>query len=147
MNYLSKPLILAFLLISAIGVADTSYLTYSHYTGIPLNCSVLQDCDIVTTSKYSQIGPVPLAVLGLFFYSSLFLITAFYKETKNNIAANLMIILPFAGLVSSAYFVYLQVFVLKALCQYCMLSAATSTLLAVLSSIILIKEYAKKEEV
>ena len=118
-----------------IGFLDSSYLTVNHYSGAELNCSLTKGCGEVTTSEYSKIFGIPLALLGMLYYISV-LITAFaYFDTKKKVLLKLLLPLTSAGILASAYFVYLQLFVIHAICQYCMLSAITSTLLFILAII------------
>lgn len=122
--------------ISFIGFLDASYLTIAHYTGATLNCSILKGCEQVTNSPYSVILNVPVALLGSLYYLTVLILSLLYFDTKN--ASILKIIAPFTllGFAASVWFVYLQFFVIKALCQYCMVSALTSTLLFVLGILI-----------
>lgn len=122
--------------IGFIGFLDASYLTISHYTGATLNCSILKGCEQVTNSPYAVILNVPVALLGALYYLTILILSLLYFDTKN--AFILKIIAPFTllGFAASIWFVYLQFFVIKALCQYCMVSALTSTLLFVLGILI-----------
>jgi len=125
-------LIFSLIGVSFIGFLDASYLTISHYTGAALNCSVLKGCEQVTNSPYSVIFNIPVALLGSLYYLTVLILSILYFDTKNS--SILKIIAPFTilGFGASVWFVYLQFFVIKALCQYCMVSALTSTILFVL---------------
>lgn len=131
-KHLPNWFIWGFVIVSFIGFIDASYLTISHYTGSSLNCSLLQGCDIVTTSKYSQIFGIPVALMGMFYYFSVLIASLIYVDTKNSKVFKFIQPLTVLGLLGSLYFVYLQLFVIHAICQYCMLSALTSTTLFIL---------------
>lgn len=140
--HLPKWLIWSFIIISFLGFLDASYLTIAHYTGLALRCSVFTGCEQVTTSPYSVIFGVPLALLGMFYYLTMLLLTFFYFDSKKESLPKLIAWLSCAGFLATIWFVYLQLFVIKAICEYCMISATTSTLLFILGLIIL-KKYAK----
>lgn len=135
LNLLPKQLVWAFLAISFIGFLDASYLTVSHYTGAELSCSLTDGCGQVTSSEYSVIFGVPLALLGLLYYLSIFILSFLYLDIKKPEIFEFIRPLTVAGLLASIWFVYLQLYVIEAICQYCMLSAITSTILFILGMI------------
>ncbi|TSC84288.1 MAG: Vitamin K epoxide reductase [Parcubacteria group bacterium Gr01-1014_13] len=132
---LSNWLPISFLILSAIGFIDATYLTTQHFLGTPIACSILKGCEEVTTSRYSTIGPVPISLLGSLYYLTVLILGVIYLDTKKIKALNLLAKITPLGFLASAYLVYLQIFVIKAICLYCMGSAVTSTLLFVLSLI------------
>lgn len=132
-------LIWGFIIFSFSGFLDATYLTVSHYAGTELNCTLTQGCGEVTTSKYSTIGSIPVALLGALYYFTILISSFVYLDTKNELSKKIISILPFTGFIASIYFVSLQLFVIHAICQYCMVSAITSTILFILALIALIK--------
>ena len=129
----SNWLVVAFLILSAIGFADATYLTVKYFLGTPVACSILKGCEQVTTSHYSLFFGQPVALFGSIYYLAVLLLTAIYFETKKRFFFTIANILTLFGFLISLRFVYLQVFVIKAICIYCMTSAASSTLLFILS--------------
>jgi len=87
----------------------------------------------VTTSAYSKVFGLPLALYGAAYYLFMLIISVFYFDTKNEPAFKILKYVPVTGFLASAYFVYLQLFVIHALCTYCVISAITSTTLFILS--------------
>ena len=142
-THLPKWLIWSLIIVSFIGFLDASYLTIAHYTGLALRCSVFSGCDQVTTSPYSVVLGVPVALMGVFYYLSILMATLFYFDTRKPYLPKYIAWATNAGLVASFWFVFLQLFVIKAICQYCMISAVTSTLLFIFG-IIIIKKYGNK---
>ena len=140
-----------FLPVSFLGFLDASYLTVKHFVGTPLPCSVLHGCEEVTTSQYSVIGGIPVALLGAVYYLAIFiLILSVLRRNMSsssgveNVAdanedklLNLTVRLTVIGLLASLWFIYLQLFVIKAICLYCMFSAFTSITLFVFGIIVL----------
>ena len=125
----AEVIAIAFLIVSFIGFLDSSYLTVQHYRGEPPSCAIFTGCETVASSKYAVVGPVPLALLGLLYYLAIFILTVAYFDTKKERLLLLAALLTIAGFLASLYFVYLQLFVIKAICLYCIISAASSTIL------------------
>jgi uncharacterized membrane protein len=124
-SLLKAPVLL--LVFSLIGFVDATYLTVSHYTGANLPCRLFDGCDLVTTSSYSIIGPIPVALLGVLFYLSVFILALVYLLHRNLRVPKLLLVLGSLGFLASLYFISLQLWVLKAICLYCMISATLST--------------------
>ena len=127
----------AFLVVGFVGFADTAYLTVKHYSGAPLECSIFKGCEKVTTSRYATMGGVPLALLGLVYYLAIILLTIAYLDTRREGLFLFTARATTVGFLSSAWFVYLQLYVIRAVCPYCMISAGASTILFVLGMIVL----------
>lgn len=136
---LSKKLVIVFLILAGIGFLDATFLTVKHYTGGPIPCSLFNGCETVTNSPYSQIGPIPLALLGALYYTSLLVLSIIYLDIRREKLMRIAGHLTWVGLMTSIALVYLQVFVIHALCLYCMASAVISTTLFILGQIILRK--------
>lgn len=119
----------AFLIVSFLGFLDASYLTMNHYAHVALPCTITNGCETVTKSQYSLAFGVPVALLGALYYLAIFFGAVTYRETKNAKLLRGMAYFTIAGLGASAWFVFAQLVLIKAICQYCMLSAITSTTL------------------
>lgn len=137
-----RPLAVAILIISLIGFADATYLTVNHYAGGPLYCPAFQKCEKVTTSAYATIGGVPLALLGAAYYLTIFLLTTAYLDIGRPGILGWTARLTGVGFLASVYFVYLQLFVIRAICPYCMISAAASMLLFGLGLVVIYRDRA-----
>lgn len=117
--------------VSLIGLADAIYLTVEHLSGRSVKCTIVQGCSEVLSSSYASFNGMPLAGVGAVAYFVVFsgaTLAAFgYKGAGK-----------FAVLVSGSMFlvtlwlVYLQAFVIKAFCQFCVLSALVTTVMTVL---------------
>lgn len=119
-----------FLIVAAFGFADASYLTAKHFLGTPINCSLLNGCEQVTNSPYSILfGFIPLALAGALYYLTVLIMTGLYIQTQNRLFFHIACALTIIGFTISAYLVYLQLFVIGAICLYCMGSATSSTIL------------------
>lgn len=125
--------------LAGVGFIDATFLTIEHYTKFTLPCSITHGCELVTTSAYSSILGVPVALLGALYYVGVLLAVYASLEFAKPQWLKWIAIATTAGFLFSAWFVYLQLFVIRAICEYCMLSALTSTTLFAVSMIYLKK--------
>lgn len=131
-------LIWAFAIISYVGFMDATYLTVAHLSGAELNCAIFTGCNQVTQSAYSEIFGIPVALFGALFYLAIFLSTLLYFVSKKKIYLRFIPFFTTLGFLFSLVLIYLQIYVIKAICIYCMFSALTTTLLFALSLYLII---------
>lgn len=131
-------MIYLFLAVSLIGFVDATYLTVNHFAGESPTCSILEGCDKVTLSEFATVFGAPVALLGALYYLVIFLLSIFYLDQKNEKVLRYTAWFTIAGLLASAWFVYLQLFVIRSICIYCMASATTSTMLFLLGLFVLV---------
>ena len=120
--------ILLFLCI--IGILDASYLLFEHYSNTVPPCyvhAVFTDCGKVLSSSYATILHIPVPMLGVIYYFSLLSLMCILLYKKSSKAQYLLFVLSGIGFLMSLYFVFLQLFIIKAICLYCMTSAFIST--------------------
>jgi uncharacterized membrane protein len=127
---ISKAIPVTFLTASFLGFLDAAYLTVEHYSGVAIRCSLFNNgCVEVLRSVYSTIAGVPVSLLGSLYYLVILILTIAYLDFKKDAILKTAAWGTLAGLAASAWFVFLQVFVIKALCMYCLFSAVTSAAL------------------
>jgi len=122
-------LIYLFLIVAFIGFIDSVYLAASYYTGTPLSCGEISGCNEVAASPYSQVGGIPLSTLGVFYYSFAVAAAFLFLIKRTRVFATLLSLVTMLGFFASAYFVYVQVYLIEAICIYCMISAGASAVL------------------
>lgn len=119
-------------LVALIGIVDATYLTVEHLAGRSVRCMIVSGCDEVLSSSYATIADgIPVALLGALAYFTAFslaTLAVFGYDGARRLLAPLVALMFLATL----WFVYLQAFVIKAFCAYCLLSAAITTTLALL---------------
>lgn len=123
-------MLIAAAVLSLLGLADALYLTIEHVTGQSVQCTIISGCSEVLSSSYAVVAGVPLAAIGAAAYFSVFslaTLAAFGYRSANN----LLTLLAGAMFLVSVWLVYLQAFVIREFCQYCLLSAAITTALLV----------------
>ena len=128
-HYLKWPYIAAALL-SLVGLTDAVYLTVQHSAGRMVPCSITGGCEEVLTSAYAEIAGIPLAAVGAAAYFSVFSL-ATLATFGYRIAAILLRPLVAVMVLVSLWLFYLQAFVIRAFCQFCLLSAAITIALMI----------------
>lgn len=110
-------LILAVL--DVIGLAIAAYLALVELQGGVPACGVVKGCEEVARSEYSRIAGIPVAVYGVGL--SLGLLTLAVAWWRTDLYALLLAHygLSLAGVIFEVYFLYLQVFVIAAVCVWC----------------------------
>ena len=110
-------LILAVL--DVIGLCIAAYLSAVELQGGVPSCGPLHGCETVATSEYSRIAGIPVAVYGVGL--SLILLTLALAWWKTDIYALLLAHygLSLVGVLFEIYFLYLQLFVIHAVCVWC----------------------------
>lgn len=132
LTVIPRWIVASLLAVSIIGFLDALYLTVKHYDGTGINCSLLNGCDTVTASQYSVIGGIPIALIGALYYVIIFLLLIAYFDSKKTGFLRFIAQFSLAGFAASLGLVFLQFFVIQAICLYCMVSAASSTIIFVL---------------
>ena len=133
----SEPLWLASVLLALTGAVDSAYLAFLKFTGTVAACSDIGDCEAVNNSKYAEIGGIPLALLGLLGYLAIlaFLILETQFPSWRDALHLGVFGFTLAGTIYSVYLTYIEIFVLHAVCPYCVVSAVVMLLLFAISII------------
>ena len=116
--------------LSLVGLVDALYLTIEHVTGQSVQCTITSGCSEVLSSRYAVVAGIPLAAVGAAAYFSVFSL-ATLAAFGYQVAKPLLMVLVGAMFLVSLWLVYLQAFVIREFCQYCLLSAAITTTLLV----------------
>ena len=125
-------------LVSLIGLADAIYLTVEHLSGRSVRCTIVSGCSEVLSSSYATVGSVPLAMIGAAAYFTVFSL-AVLAAYNYKWAAKLLTVIVALMFVTTLWLLYLQAFVIKHFCQFCLLSALVTFILTVLIAISLRK--------
>ena len=127
-----RSLRLAAGLVALAGVAVAGYLTWVHFDDAALVCVAGGGCETVQESEYAEVAGIPVALLGLGAYAVLLALVVFDGTNARLAAAMLALI----GLVFSMYLLALQLFVIDAICAWCLANdVVIAPLLAVLTAL------------
>lgn len=127
------------LVLVVIGLTVSGYLSYVKLVDTPMVCvqGSVFNCDFVTNSIYSRMFGIPIAWLGFGMYIVVGLLlllqyrTAFLREYGMLL---LFGVVMFAWMYSM-YLVYVQFFLLRALCIWCLTHEANITVLFIVTSL------------
>jgi len=122
---------------ATIGLFDAGYLSYQHIattnnvheSAVICVIGAPGSCNTVLESQYATVFNMPLAFLGVIYYLTILALLiriSMVRDVRIWYALQLVITL---GFVASLYFVYLQLFVIRSICFYCMVSATMSTVM------------------
>jgi uncharacterized membrane protein len=119
----------AVLAVAGIGVA--TYITIADAGGGAPTCFAGgHGCETVANSRYSHLVGISVAAIGIGGYAIL-LLTAAVPGDTGRVAGVLFALIGFGF---SAYLTYLELFVIDAICEWCVASACLMTLLLVLNA-------------
>jgi uncharacterized membrane protein len=113
-------------LLSLFGLVDALYLTVEHLTGKSVQCTIISGCSEVLSSPYAVVAGIPLAAIGAAAYFTVFslaTLAAFGYRAAGTLLTPLITAMFFV----SMWLIYLQAFVIREFCQYCLFSAAITT--------------------
>ena len=95
-------------------------------------CLTGKGCDVVRESRYSSIGGIPVSLLGVLGYASMAAVSV--SRLGRRTKWNLLFWLSAAAVGFSAYLTYLELFIIEALCSWCVASAAIAAALFLLAA-------------
>jgi uncharacterized membrane protein len=137
-----SPLYFTSILLAILGLLDSLYLSWIKLTHQEALCSNIGDCETVNNSVYSEIGGIPIALLGAGAYLAILAVlllesrNAFWRDNGVFIVFGLSLV----GVLYSGYLTYIEIAVLQAICPFCVVSAVVLVLLLILSVVRLLKE-------
>jgi uncharacterized membrane protein len=117
--------------IALVGIAVASYIAIADASrGSPVCLAGGHGCETVANSKYSHLAGINVAVLGIGGYV-LLLASAVLRGDPGRFSGLLFAAIGFGF---SLYLTYLELFVIDAICQWCVASAVLMTCLLAVNS-------------
>jgi uncharacterized membrane protein len=123
-------------LLALAGLGVSGYLTWTHVTNRAIACGGSQDCDIVQQSAYSAVLGIPVALLGMLAYVTLLALLFLRGRPPEAWDAYIPLAvfgISLIGVLYSAYLTYLEIYVIYAICRWCVSSAIIITAIFLLS--------------
>ena len=123
--------------LTLIGLGVAIYLAYVEIRAVSAVCGPVGDCNAVQSSPYARLfGVLPIGVLGVIGYAAI-LSGWFYPKLRSDrlaqVAPLVVFGMTFFGVLFSLYLTYLEPFVIRAVCAWCLTSAVIMTLLLLVS--------------
>jgi uncharacterized membrane protein len=135
---MKRACVIIILVLAFCGLSDSIYLTQSEVSNTPLICNVenLSGCNIVAASQYAHLFGIPLAEYGEIFYALLFVVAALEIVFLDQLLRRVLQGLSSVGLIVSLYLTFLEIYVIHALCVYCIASAVIALLIFIFACLI-----------
>jgi len=134
-----RPNLRPWLWISAVlcglGIVVSGYLASKRLTGGSLACTRWAQCDVVNNSLYSKFLGIPVSFIGLVAYLMLLALAVAALRTDGRVQRQMLLLsllFSICGVGFSIYLTYIEVYVIEALCSWCVASAIIIALLAIL---------------
>jgi uncharacterized membrane protein len=123
-------------LLALAGLGVSGYLTWTHLTNQAIACGGSQDCDLVQQSAYSAVLGIPVALLGMLAYATLLALMFLRGRLPEALDAYIPLAIfgiSLIGVLYSAYLTYLEIYVIYAICRWCVSSAVIIATIFLLS--------------
>jgi uncharacterized membrane protein/thiol-disulfide isomerase/thioredoxin len=124
-------------IVVALGMGVAGYLTYIETTSVQAVCGPVGDCNAVQNSSYARVlGILPVGILGLLGYAAIlvsWLVHRLRVDRLGDYARLAMLGMALFGTLYSIYLTYIELWVIYAVCIWCLSSAVLITLLMLLS--------------
>jgi uncharacterized membrane protein len=114
--------------VATAGIGLAAYLLYVRETGATLVCTS-GGCETVQSSRYAEIFGVPVAALGLVSYAWLLITSC----SRSEVARAGQAVVALAACAFSTYLLFVQLHLIGAVCELCLLSDVLITASAALT--------------
>lgn len=113
--------------LSTLGTGVSSYLLWVKISGSSALCTGFGGCDVVNASPYAVVAGVPVSLIGLIGYLAI-LGLSLWRVWGGTWALSLLIFgMALVGFLYSVYLTYLELYVIRAVCPWCVVSALIMT--------------------
>ncbi|MGW8227149.1 MAG: vitamin K epoxide reductase family protein [Anaerolineales bacterium] len=123
--------------VTVLGMGVAGYLTYIENTSVQAICGPIGDCNAVQNSSYARVlGVLPVGILGLLGYAAILIAWIVHRLREDRLgdyARLAMLGMALFGTLYSIYLTYIEIWVIVAVCIWCLSSAVLMTLLMLLS--------------
>lgn len=112
------------------GIVVSALAWQVHYSTAvqPCDINARWDCGVVNHSRFSMMGPIPVAAIGVAGYLLLALLAWFRRRWWT-------LLFSWAGLGFAAYLSYVEAYLLQVWCLYCVISQVIIALIAIFAVI------------
>lgn len=129
--------LVAVMLMSSIGMGLMGYLAFVHFSGgegSACTYSAYFSCDAVSKSRYAKFLGVPISLIGLLFFSSFIGLALVLRRGSSRFWPRALLVAGSGWCVLyGLYLTYVELFVLQAVCPFCVASLALYLLIFLLS--------------
>jgi len=122
--------------VAALGTVVSAYLTWVHYSGNLALCIGVGGCEAVQNSRFSVVGAVPVALIGLAGFIAISAVALLrVRDDAPAWTDTTLFGLSLAATLYVAYLTYIELFVLGAVCPWCVTVAVCAAVVLALVSV------------
>ncbi len=124
---IASPLVL---ILALLGLAVSAYLAYVEITQTAAVCGPVGECNAVQSSDYARVFGIPVAVLGIVNYLAilgLWIVQRTVSGKWRRWTGWALLLVTAFGVLFSIYLTLLELFVIDAVCIWCLSSAVITT--------------------
>lgn len=124
---LSNRLVFIF---SLLGLFVSAFLLYEYNISGPIVCPIGSGCDVVRSSPYSSFLGISIPILGVIFYLTMAVLSVAHSyKLPAKLLVKLKLLGAIGGVGFGVYLTYLEAFVIKAYCFWCVTSFIISLII------------------
>jgi uncharacterized membrane protein len=111
-------------------------LTAVHFADRPGYCGGISSCETVNTSRYAEVGGVPVALLGLAGYALMMALVL--VRGRRWWADPALLMVAATALLYSGYLTWVELHILHAVCVWCATSAVVVALITAAATLLVL---------
>jgi uncharacterized membrane protein len=111
--------------LAAVGFGIAAYLLAVRLLGEAPACGPVKGCETVAASEYATVAGIPVALFGVLFSIALLGACLAWWRRGDRRALYVAYGLGLAGIIAVLYLTYLELFVIQAICVWCVSYAVT----------------------
>jgi len=123
---------------SLFGFSIATYIYHKKEAAAPMVCPIGLDCHEVVHSDYSKFLGMRVEVLGMLYYTLVFVLNALlfvYPIFTHQILGLALWGISLGAMLFSLYLILIQMIIIKHWCSWCLISAFLSFILAILTTL------------
>lgn len=128
---------------ATVGLLVSIYMTIYKLTNNDAMCLGSGGCSYVNASRYSQVNGIPVAAIGLIGFLALMVVmllesrSAFFAENGPLFEFGMSLM----GVLYSIFLTYLELYVIRHICPFCVTSALAILLVLIVSTIRMVRQF------
>lgn len=129
---------------SLLGLGVATFLLYEYSLNGPILCPTGRGCDIVRASSYSNFFGISIPLLGAAYYLAMAVLSVVHShQLPHKLVRKLQLLAALSAVIFGVYLTYLEGFVIKAYCFWCVSSFIISVVIFL--ALLLSKKETKSE--
>ena len=138
---MDKKLYLSSIIFSVVGLLVSIYMSIYKFSNNNAMCLGSGDCATVNASRFSEIYGIPVAFFGVFGFVAIILVHFLEKRIKLFEQQGTLMIFGMGlfGFIFVLYLTYVELYVIHAICPFCVATAIAMVLVFIIAIIRLVR--------